>query len=360
MTPPYAPARLPRRFGATEDHALLARNARTFLAQKCTRATVRRIAESETGHDDALWKGVSDLGWPGLALPEAHGGSGLGHLHLALLFEETGRALLPAPLFATTVAGLAIDAAGDDAQRARWLPGIASGATIATFAFDSLRHVPHGSLATQLVAVLDGALYVIDLATTRRTEEITLDPTRRRTTVELERTTLPAGTRLVASSREVIRALVLRATAILAAEMIGGGEMLLAITRDYACEREQFSRKIGSFQAVSHPLANTMMALENARSLVYAAAAALDAEGATPEAEVRVRMAKAAASDAYADAARRAIQLHGGFGFTWDCDVHFWMKRALVSRAMFGDARHHREHLASLMDLRQPRDLTIK
>jgi alkylation response protein AidB-like acyl-CoA dehydrogenase len=351
-TPPFAPAKLPRKFGVTAEHAEIARSARTFLAQKCSRAQVRKIAESETGHDDALWKGVADLGWPGLALPEVHGGAALGHLHLALLFEETGRALLPAPLFATTVAGLAIDAAGDDAQKARWLPSIASGETIATFAFESLTHVPHGSLASLLVAVLDGSLYVIDLATAKRRDETTLDPTRRRATIELDRTTLPAGTRLARTSRDVIRAIVLRATAILSAEMLGGIESLLQITRDYANEREQFNRKIGSFQAVSHPLANTMMAIENARSLVYAAAATLDSEGPTPGTEVRIRMAKAAASDAYAEAARRAIQLHGGFGFTWDCDVHFWAKRALVSRPMLGDARHHREHLSALLGLR--------
>ncbi len=370
---------IPRDFGFSEEHDLLRDAARRFLEERVPLAEVRRLLDDPRGHDPAVWKEMGALGWTGLGLPEAVGGAGMGALHQALLFEELGRALAPGPLFATTLAGLALAAAGDRAQQERWLAPVASGEQVATLAHAEAdgswepehvtamaeegrdgwtlhgvkAFVPSLAEADLLVAPFrcggpggPVALFTLPLplAGARLESEVPVDPTRPTGRLVLDGVRVGAEARLAGNGEAALREVLLRGAALLAAEMVGGAERVLMTTVEYARTRVQFDHPIGGFQAVKHPLVDVMIAVETARSHAYAAAAAFDADPAT--AEVPARMAKAAAGETYNDAVRRGVQLHGGYGFTWDCDVHLYFKRALYSRAALGDAIHHRRHLA--------------
>lgn len=373
--------------GFTEDHALLHKTARRFLAEKCPFAEVRRLAGDRLGFDPALYRELCELGWAGLLLAERHGGTALGPLAMALVLEECGRALLPGPLLAGVLAGLAIDRAGSEEQKQRLLPAITGGSTIATVALsepggswepDAVQttatrrgegyvlsgikvHVPWAAHAGVLVlparlAEADSALalFAVPLAAGAGitiTEEVSVDPTRRAAKVSLTELAVPGDARLLASHADAAgawRAVFIHGYALLAADMLGAAQAILTRTCAYANERIQFDRPIGSFQAVKHPLVNVLIALERSRSLAYAAASLLGSAGPdTARAETLARMAKAAATDALLYAADRGVQLHGGYGFTWDCDAHFFFKRALWSAATLGDATHHRRHLGA-------------
>ena len=360
----------------SEEHTLLRNEVRRWLAERCPTTAVRRFADDPRGDDSTWWKELAELGWLGLVVPAEYGGSGLSFTHLAVLLEEAGRSLLPAPLLSTTLAAMAIAFAGSDAQRARWLPRLAAGDFVATLAHvepsgawqaadtaarrqrgrvsGEKHHVWHAPTADLfLLPVRDGAarsarlrLAVIERAADgiTVTPEVGLDPTRRSGRVRFDGVAVRDDALLPADAREVFAYLLPRACTALAAEMAGGADALLTMTATYATQRVQFARPIGSFQAIKHPLVNVMIDVEHMRSLLYAAAAALDAGAA--EAESLARMAKAKASDAYVFAASRAVQFHGGFGFTYECDAHFYMKRALASRPAFGDAAHHRRWIA--------------
>jgi alkylation response protein AidB-like acyl-CoA dehydrogenase len=368
---------IPTDFGFAEEHEVLRQSARRFLEERCPPSEVRRLAESPRGHDPALWKEIAQLGWLGLVLPEAHGGAGLGHLHLALLLEETGRRLLPAPVLATLLAGFALEAAGSEAQRARLEPAVASGDLVATFAvcdagggwevteIEAAAEARDGGFVLRGVKpfVVAGAeaglviapfrersgelaLFAVDLPTrgVRVESEIGVDPTRRSARLVFEDAFVSPSTRLETAGPAPLHRVQVQGFAALAAEMVGGAESTLRMTRDYAIARKQFDRQIGAFQAVKHPIVDVMIGVELARTHALAAAAALDHE--PDSAEVPARMAKAIASEVYPAAARKAVQLHGGYGFTWDCDAHFYFKRALWSRAMLGDGAYHRRFLA--------------
>jgi alkylation response protein AidB-like acyl-CoA dehydrogenase len=373
---------IPLDFGFTEEHEMLRQSARRLLHERCTMKDVRGIADGGAAHDEALWKEIAGLGWTGVPFSEADGGAGMGFLPLAMLLDETGRALLPSPLLPCLLAGFALEAAGDDVQRARWLVPIASGERIATLAFCEtdgawLPHdvrataepsdggfvlrgtkpfVMHGAQARLVVAPFREpggrvSLFCVDLPTAGITidAETGIDPTRRTARMHFDGVRVSAEARLAGDGESALARVHERAFAALAAEMVGGAEATLAITRDYAIARTQFGRQIGSFQAVKYPVVDMMVGVELARTHVLGAAAAIDH---VPDAcEVPARMAKAIVSDVYASAVRKGVQLHGGYGFTWDCDVHYFFKRARWSRAMFGDAVHHRRHLgARLME----------
>jgi alkylation response protein AidB-like acyl-CoA dehydrogenase len=254
-----------------------------------------------------------------------------------VLLEETGRRLLPAPLLSSTLAALALALDGSEAQRARWLPALASGESRLVLATGP--SVWGAERADALVAPAAGGIEVIETrAGELRVEpEVVLDRTRRSARVARNGAPLapaPPSDRLTTW-----------ACLALAAEMAGGADALLALTSAYAATREQFGKPIGSFQAVKHPLVNVLVGVESLRSLVYAAASALDAGSA--DAETLARMAKAKACDVYVFAASRAVQLHGGYGFTIDCDAHLYFKRAQTTRPAFGDAMSQRRWLAA-------------
>lgn len=369
---------LPVDFGFTEEHELLRQSVRRFLEERCPFSEVRRLAADPLGYDPGLWKEMAMLGWIGLTLSEGSGGAGLGQLHLALVLDEMGRRLLPGPFLASVLAGFALEAAGSDAQRRRFCAPIAAGELLATLALGEpaaswepehvaataepveggwvLRGLKTGVLSAASAGLViapfvtpDGtpALFAVELPATGVAvePEIGIDPTRRTARVAFDGARVGREACLEGPGLEGLRTSYRRGYVALAAEMVGGTEAVLELTRRYAIERKQFERQIGSFQAVKHPIVDTMVGLELARTHALAAAVALD-QGAA-EAEVAARMAKAIASDVFPTAVRRGVQLHGGYGFTWDCDVHFYFKRALWSRATLGDGAHHRRHLAS-------------
>ncbi|HXZ85319.1 MAG TPA: acyl-CoA dehydrogenase family protein [Myxococcota bacterium] len=329
-----------------EEHGLLRAEARRWLEERFPIARVRALADSEAGEDPADWKELAALGWLGLVVPEQYGGAGLGALHLSVLLEETGRRLLPAPLLSSSLAALALCESGSERQRERWLPALVSGETRFALAAEPAA-VWGGERADLFVARL-GERFALVGARERgvRVEpELVLDRTRRSARVGFAGVEPAAEAVLPASADGVLARLAPRACLALAAEMAGGADALLALTSAYAATREQFQKPIGAFQAVKHPLVNVLVGVESLRSLVYAAASAFDA--GRPEAETLARMAKAKACDVYVFAASRAVQLHGGFGFTLDCDAHLYLKRAQTTRPAFGDAMAQRRWLAA-------------
>ncbi|MEM7017435.1 MAG: acyl-CoA dehydrogenase [Pseudomonadota bacterium] len=354
-----------------EEHDLLRDAARRWLAENSAITEVRKLAADEHGDTSNMWAGLAEMGWLGMLMPEEFEGSELGATHLAVLMEESGRRLLPAPLLPTMLASLLIAQAGTDVQRKQWLPGIASGQYQASIAhvgedgrwqfgqtqtmlengaLNGSMHQVWGAATANLLIVpfLNGGQTQLALIPTNTTginieAEIGLDPSRRQGRVSLTNVELAGEMIMTESAAHAFKKLLPWACLTLSAEMAGGIDALLTMTAEYATTREQFDKQIGSFQAIKHPLVNVLIELEKTRSLVYAAAAALDS--GHEDAEKLARMAKAQASDTYPFAASRAIQFHGGFGFTEECDAHLYMRRAQCTRPAFGDATHHRTWL---------------
>ncbi len=363
--------------GFSDEHKLLVDSARRFLADRCPRSEVRRFVDESADHDPALHKEIAGLGWIGLTSAEEHGGAGLDLLHLALLMEEMGRALLPSPFFASVLALAALEDAGSTAQKQAHLPAIISGERVATLAYAEpggswepqhvetravtaeagfvLRgekaHVPAAASADLVVVPCrepDGSLglYVVDLpaAGLAVEREVCVDRTRPCARLTLDGVAVPQGARLEGDGLAAFENALRRGYVLLASEMVGSAEAVLGLTRDYAIERHQFGRAIGSFQAVKHPIVDMLIGVELSRNLALGAAAAHGQDAGTFEQSAR--MAKAYAGDSFMYAVKKGVQLHGGFGFTWDCDVQLYFKRSLWARATLGDAAHHKRHLA--------------
>ena len=366
-------------FPWTDEHHVLRQTVRRLLSQKSPMPRIRELADSEQGYDPKLWAELGEMGLVGLFLPESMGDVELNYLSLAIVLEEMGRSLCPSPFLGSVLAGVAIERGGTEEQQKLLLPDIVAGKTIATLALtepeaswepDAVTsraepsgddfvlhgvktHVLWGSQANQVVAPFrtgdSQQLFVIDLPASGVTvePEVPIDPTRRTARLTFDGVKVTADRRLGEDGTLALRQTHMIGYALVAAELLGGAEATLAMTRAYAIERHQFDRAIGSFQAVKHPIVNVMIALEQARSLVMGTIDALDRD--LSAAAIPARMAKAAATDAFLFACDRGVQTHGGFGFTWDCDVHFYFKRALWGAATLGDARHHRRHLGETL-----------
>lgn len=324
-------------FDFSDDQHEIKRTARDLLASRSSLAAVRAAAESGEP-DAALWQELCALGWPGIAVAEEHGGQGLGLVELAVLLEELGYAVAVTPMLGSVLVALAIEHGGDDAQRERWLAGLADG---------SLRGAlgPAGGLVPDApgadVLVLldgDGAARVVPAADARVEAVATIDPTRAYGRVG------PAGGDPLGGD---VAAGIDRAAIAISAELVGVTQRALDMTLAYVKERRQFDVPVGAFQAVSHRCAQMLLGVESARSATYYAAWAADAdadrlaEGAS--------LAKAAASEAGRDVTASAIQAHGGIGFTWEADVHWLFKRAQMDAALLGGAGTHRARLARLV-----------
>jgi alkylation response protein AidB-like acyl-CoA dehydrogenase len=359
-------------FDLTDEQEAIRSTARDFLAARFKSERMREIAGSEDGTDEQGWKEMAELGWAGLALPEEWGGQGLGIVDLAVLFEEMGYALAPSPLFSNTVVGLALAGSASDEQKERWLRPLAEGTARGTQAM-----VDAGSTGTPgaypmkaeadgdavvldgkkelvadaagaaffLVATADGRRHIVpaDTAGVSITFEVSIDTTRRLSTVNFEGVRVPAEQTLPGHGAE-FQGPFLRGAVALAAESTGVAQRTLEMAVAYAKDREQFGRPIGAYQAVSHRCAQMLLETENSRSAVYGAAWAADAD---PDAlPLSASMAKAYASDAGWRVPDASIQVHGGIGFTWEHDLHFFLKRGRANASMYGDARWHREQVA--------------
>jgi alkylation response protein AidB-like acyl-CoA dehydrogenase len=354
-------------FDFTDDQHAIKRTAREFLAARYRLETVRGLAEDERGFTDQQWRELAELGWPGAIVPEEHGGLGLGAVELVVIAEEIGYALAPSPLFSDICAALLLVAAGTDEQRQRWLGPLAGGEVRGTLAVwdehagwapDHSESEPaDGALSAVKVAVpdaasadfvivsgADGAHFLVEsrAAGVEVEPEPALDTTRKLFTVRLDGA--PAQP-LAHDAQRIGHAYATIITA-LAAENVGVAQRAMEMAVTYANDRKQFDRPIGSYQAVAHRCAQMLLEVEGARSLSYWAAWAVDNE---PETAPRAAsMAKAYASDAGFRVAAAALQVHGGIGFTWEHDLHFFLKRAKANAHAFGDARWHRDRVAKL------------
>jgi acyl-CoA dehydrogenase len=362
-------------FGLSPDQQLLRATARAFLDEHATSAAVRALWDDPRGERDDLWKELGRLGWLGLALPEAHGGSALGMVETAIVLEELGRVAFPGPYLETVVAAQTIQTAGSPAQQARWLPAIAGGAARATVALldaeldwrpeaTATRAVPDSG-GVRLTGVKQWVpwAHVADLllVPAREPEGLSLflveagadgldvspvpamDPGMRWSTVRLEGVRAGHGARLgeAGAAAAILDGLLRRGAAGAAAMMLGAARRCLDMSVEYAKVREQFGQPIGSFQAIRHRCAEMLLEVENAHAATYYAAWALDADaenGATA-----ASVAKAYVSEAARKVCGEAIQVHGGIGFTWEYDLHLYFKRAKTLEATWGDADYHRE-----------------
>ena len=359
-------------FDLTDEQQAIKSTAHDFLASRFKSERIREIAASEDGFDAAGWGEMAELGWAGLAVPEEWGGQGLGIVELAVLFEEMGYALAPSPLFSNTIAGLALTLCGTDDQRERYLRPLAAGerrgapalwdagstATPGAFKMEArddggetvldgekILVLDAASADFFLVATADGHRHIVDrdAAGLSVTAETSIDTTRRLSTVSFDGVRVAAADTLPAAGAEY-EAVFDRLCVALAAESTGIAQRTMEMAVAYAKDRQQFGRPIGAYQAVSHRCAQMLLETENSRSLVYGAAWAADAE---PESLTSAAsMAKAYASDAGWRVPNASIQVHGGIGFTWEHDLHFFLKRGRANAALFGDAKWHRERVA--------------
>jgi alkylation response protein AidB-like acyl-CoA dehydrogenase len=373
-------------FGFSQEQEMLRATARKFFENECTSEFVRARMEEDAGVTPDFWKKLAEQGWLGLVYPEEFGGTGLGFVDLTVLMEEMGRAVMPGPFFSTLLGGLTILEAGSTDQKKEWLAKLSDGAAKATLAWTepSARwdaagvttaarnaggkwtltgtklFVPDAHVADVLLVVArtsegkrpeDGvSLFLVERGARGLQTKLlpTMDQTRKLCEVKLDDT--PA-TLLGAKDAgwAPLERVVQRATVALCAEMCGGAQKVLDMTTEYAKIRIAFGKPIGSYQGVKHRAADMLVDVENAKSLTYYAAWAVDEN--VPEAALACSMAKAYTSDAYRKVAGAGIQLHGGIGFTWEHDLHLYFKRAKSSEFTFGDATYHREKVAQLISL---------
>jgi alkylation response protein AidB-like acyl-CoA dehydrogenase len=381
---------LTKDFGFGPDEQLVRDQARKFLRDNFGIERLRKLvaADHHEAYESAvqpapwdrdLWRQMVELGWTALAVPESAGGVGMKTIALATLVEEVGRVALPSPLVATLVATTVLRAAGATA----WLERVAAGeaATLAVTNADGswepadadVEARPDGSgvvLTGSASFVQDArkaSFFVVSAkapgglglyAVPAESSGVTIAPdhivdlTRDQATVGFDGVRVDAAGVVAPAGKggSALEAATPSILTIVAADLCGAAEWQLQTTTDYAKTRVQFDHPIGFFQAVKHPIVNMMLAVDRARSLTYAAACAVDHE---PQDALRLaRMAKAAASDAAAFCSDRSIQLHGGIGFTWECDVHLYFKRQKHNQLLYGDATYQRAKLADLLDAR--------
>ena len=369
-------------FAFTDEQEELRNTIRAFLEAKSPESAVREQIETEAGYDQAVWKQMAEkMGLQGLHIPEEYGGSGFGYVELGIVLEEMGRALLCAPFFSSVVlAANTLIHSGDDAAKKEHLPGIASGETIATVAFTE----PNGkwdesgieASATQdgdtwringtKMFVLDGhtanlivvaartgkgvSLFTVDANADglTRTALSTMDQTRKQAKLELAGV---EGTLIGTDGAgwDTLSTVLDLAAVGLAAEEVGGAQMCLEMAVQYAKDRVQFGRPIGSFQAIKHKCADMLLEVESAKSAAYYAGWC--ASELNDELPAVASLAKAYCSEAYFHAAAENIQIHGGIGFTWEHPAHLYFKRAKSSELLFGDPTYHRELLAQRIGL---------
>ena len=338
----------------SDEQKQLRDQVRRYLAEHCTRETVRAVLEGPEPYDRALYKGLAELGVLGAAIPERYGGVGLSTLELCLMAEELGRVLAPAPVASSIyLCAEFLLLAGSEAQKRAWLPKLASGAVVGTFALaegpgrvcpaDIRATCTDNRLSGVKTAVADGGvadvavvlamspggaqLVLVDLKAPGvvRQEQESIDPTRNYAKLTFE--DAPAEPLGAAGDGWALAERVMdRAAILMAFEQVGGADRALEMARDYALERMAFGRQIGSFQAIKHMLADMYVSATLARSNCYYAAWALSTEAA--ELPVSAATARVSATQAFQHCAKNNIQVHGGMGFTWAFDCHLYYRRS--------------------------------
>ena len=366
-------------FDFSDDLKLLREQARKFLRERNALGAARRVLEGEARYDRELWREMAEMGWVGAAIPEEYGGAGLGHLGLCVLAEELGSTLAPVPFASSAyLASEAILLAGSAAQKERYLPKLASGETIGTFAFaEGAAALGTGALGAgvangkitgtkvpvpdavdadlAIVAATGGerslSLFIVDLKAPGVAREAvdTVDPSRAHGRLVFTGAAAePLGT--PGDGAALVHRLFERAAVLFAFEQVGGAQAALDMAKAYALERYAFGRPIGSFQAIKHKLADVYVATELARSNAYYGAWALSKDA--PELPVAAAAARVSASEAFYLAAKENIQTHGGMGFTWAFDCHLYYRRAKLLALALGSTREWKDRLVTLLETR--------
>jgi len=369
-------------FDLTETQKLFQRSARELFTQELPPLLARETTEKGPDYSAKIWRSLVEQGWTGLTFSEDVGGLGLGMVDMAVAFEEMGRALVPGPYLSTSaLAGPLIERLAPSALRDKYLKQISDGEAKGTVAvleesasWDPSAVQLHATEDSQGVTLNGRKLFVTDagdadfiivaarsangpllaLVPARSTgltvtQMAGVDSLRALYEVALNEVRLPAESIVArgAAAEAALAHAIDVATLAVAAEMVGGMQWMLEATVEYAKTRKQFGKPIGQFQAIQHHCANMLLMVESSRSAVYYAAWTMDAR---PElAPLAVSVAKTYASDCYREAGNLGIQVHGGIGFTWDHEMHFYYKRAKASETLFGDATHHRERIAKLI-----------
>jgi alkylation response protein AidB-like acyl-CoA dehydrogenase len=354
-------------FDLSDEQRLLQETVAGYLENECPLSRLRELYDDEVGFDPVLWKGLAELGVAGIHLPEAFGGSELEILDLAVVAETVGAHAAPVPLISHALGSLAIALAGSEEQKGRWLPGLASGDLLATIAFaeDGGAWLPEQwqmasgaklsghketvAFAEQadlfVVGLAGGALAVVERNASgveiQRVEGA--DRTRRLGRVSFDGA---AAAGLESGAADVATRLCDVGLVLLAADAFGGASKLVDMSVEYAKSREQFGVTVGHFQALKHQLSNMAVEVEPSRALYWYAAHAYD--HIPEEREAVAATAKAHLTERYAQVARDTVEIYGGIGLTWECEVHIWLKRALFDRAWLGTPDVHRERCAQL------------
>ncbi len=369
-------------FEFSDELLQLRDQARRFLADRCPPAVPRRILDTPEPYADDLWRAITEMGWTGAAIPEAYGGVGLGRLAVCVLAEELGRAVAPVPFSSSVyLATEAIMLFGSESQKQAWLPRLAAGETIGTFAMaeqpgssdpDRLtasvsagrltgtkRAVPDGDIADFAVVAVNGGngpwLHIVDLKAAGVTRETitTFDPTRSHARIYFS--AAAADPLPDSSGPGTIRTLLDYAAVPMAFEQVGGAQAALDMANAYAKERFAFGRPIGSFQGIKHKLADMYIQVELARSNAYYGAWAVHTGAA--ELPIAASVARIAACDAGWFVTKENIQTHGGMGFTWQMDCHLYYRRAKLLGLALGGAREWKRRLVSELRARNTTDL---
>ncbi|MBI1239113.1 MAG: acyl-CoA dehydrogenase [Alphaproteobacteria bacterium] len=368
-------------FDFSDDQKMLKEQAQKFLAEKCPTKAVRKILEGDEPFDRALWKQIAEMGWLGTSIPEEFGGLGLGHLELCVIAEELGRALAPVPFSSSVyLATEALLLAGSKEQKEKYLPKLASGEIIGTFALAEGPQPPTvksikaslrgGRLSGVKTPIADGdvadfavvvarsgegageraiALAIVDLkgeGVTRKAVK-TLDPSRSHAEITFK--DAPAEALGAAGEGwDIARRVLDRAAILMAFEQVGGADACLAMAKDYALNRYAFGRQIASFQAIKHKLADMYVLNELARSNAFFGAWALSTDA--PELPEAAAGARISASDAFHNASKENIQTHGGMGFTWELDCHLFYRRAKMLGLALGAPRVWKDRLITHLE----------
>ncbi|MET9491209.1 acyl-CoA dehydrogenase family protein [Nocardia sp. NPDC006630] len=365
-------------FELSDEQEMLRDAVSALLSAHAPLETVRAWLDRDDDVDPLLWRRAADLGWPGMVVPEHYGGTGQGLVELALAAEESGRALARGPFLSTAIVGHALTVAGSAGLRQEVLPDLAAGSVWATWAFAE-NYAPWTLSGLRTRAQSDGDLFILDgvktavqdagaarwlLVTALHNDiptsflvdrdaagvivrrEHSLDPTRTFYEIRLEGVQVPAERRLDGGP-EAVQRLLDYASVLNCADALGAMQRMLDLTVGYTGVRVQFGQPIGSFQAVKHACTDMALLVHGSRAVTYYAAMAVDGQAA--DAATWACSAAAYIADCAGDVAGAALQLHGGIGFTWEHDLHLYIRRAETNRVLYGDADVHHDRLCSLL-----------
>ena len=331
-------------FTFTEDQLLFQQSVHDFLTSEVTPEGIRESWKSETGRSDALWAQLSEMGLTGMTVPEAFGGLGMSELDFVLLAQEAGYVALSEPLVHTVLVAVpALLACGDEALQREWLPRIADGTGIVVFGLEQNLLVEDAHIADLLLLERDGAVYAVTREQAQLRANDSIDPGRKLFAVDFDpgqAVLLAVGDRAAALLNGALN----RGALGVAAQCLGLAQRMVELSVEYTSERKQFGVAIGTFQAVKHHMANVAYQLEYAKAPVYRAAYALSHDLATGD--VNVSHAKLAATAAADLAAKNCMQVHGAMGYTWEVDLHIYMKKAWAYNQTWGDAAFHKNRVA--------------